>query len=101
MGTIPALTAELARMRRNPTEFAVLSSNAKCKLCYKKTAVDLGHPLNPANAGCWCPVHGWLFFDSVAIPPTERLKPYEIQERAEAEKRHIAWQKRQDAKKSR
>lgn len=99
MGTITAmssdLTAALVKMRRNPLEFTVLRTDAKCKFCYKKTAVDIGHPLNPQNAGCWCPEHGWLVFDSVAIPPTERLKPHEVQEREEAEKRRIAWQKRQ------
>jgi len=90
------LRAQLDKMRRNPDEFTVLRE-AKCKLCYKKTALDLGHPLNPANAGTWCPVHGWLLFDSVSIPPTERLKPSEIREREEAEKRKIAWQKRKKA----
>lgn len=66
-GMSEALNAELTRMRRNPAEFTVFSG-ANCKLCYKKTAFDLSHPKNP-TAGSWCPTHGWLFFDSVKIPP--------------------------------
>ena len=94
MVTITALNSELTRMRRRPEDFTILREDAKCKLCYKKTAVDLGHPNNPANAGTWCPVHGWLMFDSVGIPPTERLKPYEIEANKEAEKRKAAFARR-------
>ena len=61
-----ALGKEIKRMRRNPEEFTVLKV-AKCRFCYKKNAFDLGHPQNPENAGTWCPVHGWLAFDSVKI----------------------------------
>lgn len=87
------LTLELTRMRRKPQDFTVYYG-AKCKLCYKRVAFDVKH----ANGtGSWCPEHGWLQFDSVAIPPTERLKPYEIEERKEAERRKVAWQKRQKA----
>lgn len=88
------LNRELIRMRRNPAEFTVLRTDAKCKLCYAKTAVDIGHPLNTENAGCWCDFHGWLFFDSAAIPPSERLSKAEVQERTEAKQRQIAAQKR-------
>ena len=63
------LKKELKRMRRNPDEFTVLRKRG-CRFCYqKKNAFDLGHPKNPLNAGSWCLIHGWLFFDSVKIRP--------------------------------
>jgi hypothetical protein len=62
------LKAEIRKMRRNPEDFIVLRQG-RCRLCWKKNALDLGHPQNPTNAGSWCPVHGWLNFDSVKIRP--------------------------------
>ena len=62
------LISELKRMRRNPIEFTRLQTS-RCKLCYRKCAIDLGHPLNPQNAGTWCSVHGWLSFNSATIRP--------------------------------
>lgn len=62
------LKTELRRMRRRPEDFTVLRQG-RCRLCCKKTALDLGHPKNPTNAGSWCPVHGWLSFDSVKVRP--------------------------------
>lgn len=68
-GIPDALAQELVVMRRDPSEFVFLRVS-KCRLCRDKTgAIDIGHPLNPANAGSWCPVHGWLAFDSVKIRP--------------------------------
>ncbi|HLA11395.1 MAG TPA: hypothetical protein VJ023_12485 [Pyrinomonadaceae bacterium] len=61
------LKRELRLMRRNPAEFTVLRKG-RCK-CRMKNAFDLGHPV-PLNAGSWCLIHGWLFFDSVKIRPT-------------------------------
>jgi len=66
--TMPAdLSADLLKMRRDPTQFQV-KDNAKCKFCYKRNSFDLEHELNPV-AGSWCPIHGWLHFDSVKIRP--------------------------------
>ena len=62
-----ALDKELRRMRRDPSEFKV-TGIGKCQFCGQKLAVRLTHPLSP-EAGTWCPVNGWLFFDSVAIRP--------------------------------
>lgn len=61
------LVQQLVVMRRNPSEFTFLAMS-RCKLCYKKCAVDIGHPL-AATAGTWCPVHGWLYFASNTIRP--------------------------------
>ncbi len=62
------LIQQLIIMRRDPAEFTFLGMS-RCKLCYKKNAVDIGHPLTPAGAGTWCPEHGWLSFNSSAIRP--------------------------------
>lgn len=62
------LIEQISVMRRNPAEFTFLAI-ARCKLCYKKNAVEIGHPLNPNGAGTWCPFHGFLAFDSVKIRP--------------------------------
>lgn len=61
------LRTDILTMRRNPDEFTV-TDGAKCKFCYKRVAFDLAHELNP-TAGSWCPIHGWLHFDSVKIRP--------------------------------
>jgi hypothetical protein len=62
------LDFELNLMRRKAAEFRVLKM-VKCKFgCGKGSAYTLGHPAS-RNAGTWCPIHGWLFFDSVKIQP--------------------------------
>lgn len=73
MGTITAslpdrMIQSIIVMRRNPEEFTFLRMS-RCKFCYKTVAYDIGHPLNPTNAGSWCPTHGWLAFDSPKIRP--------------------------------
>jgi hypothetical protein len=90
-GRIPeALEVELARMRRNPAEFWV-RRRVSCALgCPKVDGVGAAYALSHANsdeAGSWCLMHGWTSFDSVSCPPTERLKPHEIEERELAAKR--------------
>ena len=70
----PELATAISTMRRDPLEFTVLGMS-KCRFCYKASAFDLGHELNPTNAGCWCPVHGWLWFDASTILPTEEYIP--------------------------
>jgi hypothetical protein len=63
------LTDELRRMRREPSAFTV-NGRVKCGLgCGKGAAYSLTHP-QVANAGTWCAVHGWIFFDSERLPPT-------------------------------
>jgi hypothetical protein len=81
-----ALHAELARMRRAPDGFSVVRM-VKCSMgCGKAKAYSLTHA-DSVNAGTWCAVHGWLYFDSVALPPTERLTTSEITERQLEQKR--------------
>ena len=63
-----AMVDQIVTMRRNPSEFIFLGMS-RCKLCYKKCAFDIGHPL-AASAGTWCPDHGWLYFASNTIRPT-------------------------------
>lgn len=75
-----ALTAELTKMRRNPHNFTILD-RFQCKFCgTAKTAYGL---LNAKceSCGSWCPVHGWLYFDTVDNPPTERLTGSELEDR--------------------
>lgn len=92
-----ALRRELATMRRNPEGYSVVRM-VKCALgCGKAKAYSLAHA-NSASAGTWCLSHGWLFFDSVALPPTERLSAAEIEDNRLAEQRQKDWQRRKAAK---
>ena len=85
-----ALRRELATMRRNPDGYSVVRM-VKCSLgCGKGKAYSLTHA-DSENAGTWCPIHGWLFFDSVVLPPTERLTLAEIEDN------HLAEQRRREA----
>jgi hypothetical protein len=88
-----ALQRELTTMRRNPDGFKV-TRMVKCGLgCGKGQAYSLTHA-DSETAGSWCPRHGWLFFDSVALPPTERLTPSEIEDRRLAQQRQEAVKRR-------
>ena len=82
------LEAELRKMRRNPANYSVVSLH-KCRFCTKPKSAH--HLINAKFGnrivGSWCPEHGWLFFDSVALPPTERLTPTEVEEQRLAERR--------------
>lgn len=82
------LGAELRKMRRNPAEYSVFSLH-KCRFCTKlKTAHHLiNAKFGNRIVGSWCSEHGWLFFDSVALPPTERLTPAELEDRRLTERR--------------
>src|SRR5262245_48479541 len=72
---------EIQRTRRKPEAFS-LAHMVKCRFgCGARAAYALSHPQS-AEAGTWCPTHGWLFFDSVGLPPTERLTATEIEDRA-------------------
>lgn len=83
------LRRELTTMRRNPEGYSVVRM-VKCSLgCGKAKAYSLAHA-DSASAGTWCPMHGWLFFDSVALPPTERLTASEVEENRLAEQRRRA-----------
>jgi hypothetical protein len=93
------LISQIQVMRRNPTDF-YFRRNASCSLgCDRKgerSAYQIGHP-DALEAGTWCPTHGWLTFDSVALPPTERLLPWEIEDRRLAEQRRAAVARRKEA----
>lgn len=93
------LRAELGKMRRNPEQFSV-SGMATCRFCGGKTkrAHQLSGEKSEFVAGAWCPVHGWLHFDSVTYPPSERLSAAEIEDRRLAEQRQKDWQRRKAAK---
>ena len=83
LGNVPReLISQIVTMRRNPDHF-YLRRQASCSLgCDHKgerSSYQLGH-VDSAEAGTWCPTHGWLSFDSVAIPPSERLRSHEIEE---------------------
>ena len=81
-----ALQRELTTMRRNPEGYSVVK-RVNCKLgCGKAMAYSLTHP-ESKEAGTWCAVHGWLFFDSVTLVPTERLTAGEIEDRKLEQKR--------------
>lgn len=81
-----ALHAELARMRRAPAGFSV-AEMVGCKLgCGKAKAYSITHA-ECRDAGTWCAVHGWLSFQSAQLPPTERLRPSEIEDRKLAAQR--------------
>src|SRR6266545_4492423 len=70
---VPAeLSDELRRMRQNATAFT-LNGRVKCRLgCGKGAAYNLRHP-QATKAGTWCALHGWIFFDSVKLLPTEGM----------------------------
>lgn len=94
-----ALLTEIVTMRRNPRNFRV-TGMVTCSLApaiCKKSAFRLTHP-DAANAGSWCPVHGWLFFDSVALPPTERLTTSEIEDRKLEQRRKAEFAQRKALK---
>lgn len=93
------LAAELRKTRRNMADFSVASLH-KCKFCTKaKTAYHLiNAKFRDRVVGSWCATHGWLFFDSVALPPSERLTPSEIEERRLTEQRKQAVAQRETAR---
>jgi hypothetical protein len=81
--TMPdSLFAELSKMRRNPEHFTVISLS-NCRFCGGGTnrAYQLSGSKSESVAGSWCVEHGWLHFDSVGYPPTERLSDSEIEDR--------------------
>lgn len=82
------LEAELRKMRRNPASYSVVSLH-KCKFCTKPKSAHhlINAKFGDRIVGSWCPEHGWLFFDSVSLPPTERLTPAEIEDRRLTEQR--------------
>lgn len=82
------LVVELVKMRQNPVNFTV-SGMSKCKFCSKtKVAYTLlNAKISASPIGSWCAVHGWLFFESVQCPPTERLTTSEIEEICSSEQR--------------
>ena len=88
-----ALRRELTTMRRKPEGYSVVKM-VKCNLgCGKLKAYSLTHA-DSENAGTWCPVHGWLFFDSVALPPAERLTTSEIEDRKLEQRRKAEFAQR-------
>lgn len=98
--TLPSeLGAELRKIRRNPADFSV-SARVKCKFCSKpKTAYHLiNAKFGDRVVGSWCPTHGWLFFDSVELPPTERLTAAEIEDSRLAAQRQREFARRKAAK---
>ena len=94
-----ALVAELVKMRRNPADFTV-SGLSKCKFCSKsKIAYTLLNAKSgPIPVGAWCATHGWLFFESVRCPSTERLTAWEVEDSRLAEQRRAAWARRKAGK---
>ena len=93
------LESELRKMRRNSADFLV-SARTKCKFCTKPKS---GYHLINAKfrdrvVGSWCAEHGWLFFDSVALPPTERLTRAEIEDWRLAEQRRRDFARRKVAR---
>lgn len=82
-------------MRRSPDGYSVVKM-VKCSLgCGKGKAYSLTHA-DSEHAGTWCPTHGWLTFDSVALPPTERLLPWEIEDRRLAQRRKDEFARRKE-----
>lgn len=62
------LISALIKMRRDPCLFAVLRMT-QCKFgCGKNSVFAITHPRSN-EAGAWCEIHGWIFFDSVKIRP--------------------------------
>ena len=93
------LGAELIKMRRNPEQFEV-SGMVHCRFCggKGKGAFQLIRAKSDKAAGTWCKTHGWLSFDSVAFPPTERLTASEIEDRRLEQRRKAEFQKRKEAR---
>jgi hypothetical protein len=79
-------------MRRNPDDF-FFKRRVMCSLgCDRKggrSAYQIGHA-NCDDAGSWCATQGWLSFESVKLPPIERLSKSEIADRQQAAKRKSA-----------
>lgn len=93
----PALEVELTKMRRNPAMFHA-GGKIQCRFCGKpNTAYALLDATSGNEAGSRCPLHGWLYFDSVKFPPTERLTAGEIEDRRLSERRREAAQRRKEA----
>lgn len=91
------LEAELIKMRRNPANFKI-GTQVKCKFCSKpKSAYHLLNAKSDEEVGTWCPTHGWLTFNSVQYPPTERLKPSEIEDVRLRQRRQQEFAKRKEA----
>lgn len=98
--TLPVqLEAELRKMRRNPTDFSI-SARTRCKLCSEpKSAYHLiNAKFGDRVVGSWCPEHGWLFFDSVELPPAERLTVAETEDNRLAEQRRRDFARRKAAR---
>lgn len=75
------LASELATMRRNPADFTVAGMITCFLGCDREKGSRSAYLLNHNNKediGSWCPLHGWLRFDSVGLPPTEGLSEMEI-----------------------
>ena len=101
IGNVPQeLISQIATMRRNPDHF-YFKRRASCSLgCDRKgerTSYQLGHPDND-DAGTWCPNHGWLSFDSAGLPPTERLRPWEIEDQRLSDRRKAEFARRKEAR---
>lgn len=94
-----SLFAELTKMRRNPQRFTVLSMGS-CRFCggKAKPAYQLSAEQSESTIGAWCPVHGWLHFDSAAYPPTERLNQTEIEDNRLTEQRRREFARRKAAR---
>ena len=90
-----ALQAELIKMRRNPQQFHV-KGRSSCRFCGGKNqrAYQLLNQQSEFVAGSWCAEHGWLHFDSVAYPPTERLTASEIEDRKLSDRRKADFARR-------
>jgi len=86
-----ALTPEILRRM-------VVSSRCKASGidCGKSKAYSLTHA-DSATAGTWCVVHGWLFFDSVTLPPTEHLSDSELEDRRLEQRRKAEFTRRKAA----
>ena len=83
------LISELTVMRRNLADF-VLGPMANCRFEASgedgkrtKDAYQLAAKSGEL-VGAWCPIHGWLWFDSVRYPPTERLTDTELRDQRAA-----------------
>lgn len=63
----PELVNELRKMRRDPAEFQVLGV-VHCRFCSEKKSIEIAHANSP-SCGAWCPTHGFIYFDSVRVPP--------------------------------
>ena len=97
LGNVPQeLISQIQTMRRNPADF-YFRRKASCSLgCDRKgerSSYQLGH-VDDVEAGTWCPNHGWLSFDSVALPPTERLTAAEVEDRRLSDRRKADFARR-------